>query len=166
MIETTLSKQQAEALFAREAILLGTGMFITRNNESVPMHRIGELFGVEMMEWFETGTHNHFKGGEDYNIIGGGSDGSPFIHIVYHDGFMNIVCRHNRKLVAQAHKTSEAGRQWDLIEAAAQARLDALDAEEDRKREERKAKRAAARKAKLEAQKATEGVQHEDIQKA
>lgn len=150
MIETTLSKQQAEALFANEAILVGCKC------ESVPMYRIGELFGVEMMEWFNSCIPNKFKGGEHYNVIYRESEENPFIPFVFHDTFMSIVCRHNIKLITQAHKARESGRQWDLIRAEANARLDALDAEEERKREERKAKRAAARKAKLEAQRAAD----------
>jgi len=46
---------------------------------------------------------------------------------------------------------SEGGRVWDQLMQARHERMEAAELEEDRKREERKAKREAARKAKQEA---------------
>lgn len=151
MIETTLSKQQAEALFQEEGIMFD-------NMNVLPVFRAVELFGKSAGEWIERniGIKGNLQPGQDHNSRGACSEEAPLIDYLYHSGFFKLVEYHNYCVVAQRYKTTEGGRVWREIWEARCARLNALDAEEDRKREERKAKRAAARKAKLEAQKAAE----------
>lgn len=142
-IKTVLSKEQAEALFFKEAIL-----FVDR--DVVPGHRIVELFGEWVGEFIEKtlSFDGYLTAGKDWNGAGACSDDEPFIHVFYRSGFFKIVSKHNYRLTVQAHRLSEGGKIMDEQWRLRHERLAAAEAEEERKREERKAKRAAARKAK------------------
>ena len=156
MIETTLNRQQAEALFAQESFPVRTISHMIAN--VVPMYRIIELFGVEIGQWAEKNIGLH----PETRVPGCLSDKTPFshsphtgkmMHFVSADGFFTIVAEHNLYTADKQAHECEAGRQWNAIWDERCARLDAADAEDERKREERRAKRTAARKAKQEAQK-------------
>lgn len=146
-IYDTISKKTADALFDDEAILFG-------NANGIPEYRIVELFG----EWAAAFIEKHicYNGymvvRVDYNVWDDNGSAHSEIRFFSRAGFYKIVSEHNYRACLEAHRTSEAGR---IVDALWQARLDRLaaaDAENKREREERKAKRAAARRAKLEAE--------------
>lgn len=150
-IKTLINKEQALKMFDEEAALFGCGAFVESSDTGMPLYRIGELFGLQMLDWFEHDKGTVFKPGLDYGLVGGGACADVFLSVVHQHGFMRFVCRHNRMLAHESHMTSEAGKHLNILYAERSARLAAEDAENQRKREERKAKRAAARKAKQEA---------------
>lgn len=150
MIETTLNCQQAEALFAKESFPVWTVSHMVAN--VVPMYRIIELFGVEVGQWIEQNIGLH----PETRKPGCLSSNTPFsidpvtreaMYYTTADGFFSIVAEHNLRTATRQARERESGRQWAAIWEARCKRLDAADAEE-----ERKIKRAAARKAKQEAQ--------------
>ena len=146
-IITTLNKEQAESLFAREAILIGA-------NDVIPEHRIVELFGEWAGAFIEKtlSLDGYMTAGKDWNGAGACSAEEPFIHVFYRSGFFKIVSKHNYRLTVQAHRLSEGGKVMDEQWRLRSERLEAAEAEEARKQEERRTKRAAARKAKQAAQ--------------
>lgn len=157
MIETTLNRQQAEALFAQESFPVRTISHMVAN--VVPMYRIIELFGVEVGQWIDENIGLHPETREPGCL----SRNTPFsidrnsgemMHYATADGFFSIVAEHNLRMATRQAFERESGRQWAAIWEARCKRLEAADAEEDRKQEERRAKREAARKAKQEAQQA------------
>lgn len=139
MIETTLSLQQAEVLFQEEGIMFD-------NVNILPVFRAVELFGESAGEWIKRNIclNGNLQGGKDRNARGAGSEESPLIDYLYRSGFFKLVEYHNYCIVAQQYKTTEGGRIWREIRESRCARLDTLNAEDERK--------AAARKAKQEAQ--------------
>ena len=147
MIDYTLNRQQADELFDREAILFG-------KSNGVPEFRMVELFGEWAGEFFEKHAHHngHMNGGEDYNTWGDCGSDRPILHYLCRSGFLKIVSEHNYRQALAGHRESEAGRVVDALWQARSERLEAQEAEEERKRAERRAKREAARKAKQEAQ--------------
>lgn len=150
-IKEMLTKTQAVELFEKESALFGCGAFVESSDTGIPLYCIGELFGIQMLDWFEHDKDTVFKPGIDYGIVGGGSCDDFFLNVIHKHGFMLFVCRHNLILAHEAHMASAAGKHLDVLQAEKNARLAAEDMENQRKREERKAKRAAARKAKQEA---------------
>ena len=146
----TLSRQAAEDLFNREAILFG-------ERDAVPEYRIVEIFGEWAGAHFEKNVmHNgYFDDGRDYNGWGDCGAERPMLHHLYRCGFYKIVSEHNYRLTLQAHRSSDAGKVVDGLWQARHERMEAVERKEDRKREERKAKRTATRKAKQEAREVT-----------
>lgn len=155
MIETTLTTQQAKALFEKEAIpIKAIGREIT---SVVPAHRIVELFGVDIGQWVEVNSGLLPDTGEvgclasktpsSINFI----DGELLIFVDI-NGFFEVVAEHNSRIVSIQTRESDSGKQWSMIWQARRDRLNAIEAEEERKREERRAKRAAARKKKQESE--------------
>lgn len=147
MIDYTLNRQQADELFDCEAILFG-------KSNGVPEFRMVELFGEWAGAFFEKNvlTNGYMTGGEDWNAWGDCSSDRPLMHYLYRSGFFKVVSEHNYRQSLAHHKESEAGRVVDALWKARSERLEALDAEEKRKRAERRALREASRKAKQEAQ--------------
>lgn len=157
MIETTLNRQQAEALFAQESFPVRTVSHMVAN--VVPMYRIIELFGVDVGKWAEENIGLHPETREPGCLSGStpfsvDRDSGEIMHYTTSDGFFFIVAEHNLRTATRQALERESGRQWATIWEARCKRLEAADAEEERKQEERRAKRAAARKAKQEAQQA------------
>lgn len=159
MIETTLNRQQAEALFAQESFPVRTVSHMVAN--VVPMYRILELFGVEVGQWIDYNIGLHPETREPGCL----SNSTPFsvdrdsgetMYYVTADGFFFIVAEHNLRTATRQALERESGRQWAAIWEARCRRLDAADAEETRRQKERNAKRAAARKAKQEARQTAE----------
>ena len=150
MIDQTLNRQAAETIFEEEAILFG-------ESNGIPEYRIVELFGEWASVFIE--KHIHFKGylegGRDWNAWGDCGQERPSLRFFYRRGFLKIVSEHNYRLSVQAHRSSEAGKVVDHLWQLRSEGQEAAEAEEDRKREERKAKRAAARKTKQVAQDCT-----------
>ena len=146
MIEKTLNKVQTDELFSREAVLFGI-------EEGVPEYRIAELFGEQVSAWTESCMvyGGHIAAGRDYNICGSGGENRPMLNYFYRSGFLKIVTEHNYQVTVQRHRTSEGGAIVDALWKAREDLLAAQDAEAERKRQERREKRAAARKAKQEA---------------
>lgn len=144
MIETTLNLQQAKDLFNQECVVIG-------NDNVLPIFRAVELFGRKTGEWIEecTGLNGFLAAGKDQNWW---SIGSVHVEYLTYSGFLKVVSHHNSATLARLRAESEGGRIWDEIWAARCLRLDALDADEKRKREECRAKRAAARKKKQESE--------------
>lgn len=139
----TLSRQAAEDLFTQEAILFG-------ETNAVPEYRIVEIFGEWAGAFIEKHIHYHgyLEGGRDWNAWGNCEPDRPMLNYLYRHGFLKIVSEHNYRLTLEAHRSSDAGKVVDALWQARREAMAAAEAEEDRKREERKAKRAAARKAK------------------
>lgn len=146
MIENTLNKAQADELFSREAVLFGM-------KEGVPEYRIAELFGEQVSTWVEGRMKfkGYLVGGEDYNAWGSCGEDRPMVNYFYRSGFHKIVSEHNYQVTVQRHRASEGGAIVDALWKAREDRLAAQDAEAERKRQERREKRAATRKAKQEA---------------
>lgn len=140
-IEYAMNKEQAEALFAEHAVMMG-------ERDVIFDYVVADLFGPEACVWAEScmGSDHYLELGPDW-----GSWGSCGCHYFKRSGFMKLVSWHNYHICLAEYQASEGGKIWDGLWQARQERLDAADAEEERKREERRAKRAAARKAKQEA---------------
>lgn len=152
IIQTTLNKAQADALFEEECIFMG--------EDVVPEYRIVELFGAYMAEWAERNIHfeGYLQGGRDYNEWGIGSLGAHRVNY-YKAGFYKVISHHNAILAVKRHQQSPAGQIIEDVWEARAARQAAADAEDERRMNEAKAKRAAARaarKAAKEAQQAKE----------
>ena len=150
-INETISKKTADALFDDEAILFG-------NANWIPEYRIVELFG----EWAAAFIEKHicYNGymveRVDYcDVRNDNSNVHSKIRFCSRAGFNKIVSEHNYRVCFEAHRTSEAGKIVDALWQARLDRLSAADAENRREREERKAKRAAARRTKSEAEEVT-----------
>lgn len=139
-IEHTLNKAQADALFLENAVAIS-------GRDVIYDYKAAELFGADVCAWAESCMkfEGYIDPGKDYNAWGSGSN------YFCKSGFDKLVSQHNYTICLSERKTSEGGRIWDELWAARGARLDALDAEDQRKREERKAKRTGSRKAKQEA---------------
>lgn len=104
MIETTLSLQQAEALFQQEGIMLGS-------ENTLPVFRAVELFGATAGEWIKKnmGDQPHqLHGGEDYNARGSCTKERPLIYYLRRSGFFKLVTEHNYRILAQQYKSSGA----------------------------------------------------------
>lgn len=150
MIETTLTRAQAEDLYEKESALYGCGFYKESPEAGIPLYRIGELFGMRMLKRFIDGQGINYIGGRDFGTVGGYDD-DPILDVIHFRGFLRIVCQHNCWIAHERQRGSKAGSYLETLEIARSARLEASEAEEQRKREERKAKRAASRKAKQEA---------------
>lgn len=151
MIDYTLSKKQADRLFDKEAVFFWS-------NDGIPEHRIVELFGEWAGEFIvENAYHDgHLIPGTDWNAGGSCSKEEPLIHYFCRSGFYKIVSKNNYRLTVQAHRASEGGKVMDEQWKLRRERIEAAEAEDERRRAERRAKREAAKRAKQEAQNAKE----------
>ena len=144
-IEYTLSRAQADALFDANAILFGLA-------NGIPEYRIVELFGEWAGAFVEGNILNggHLISEADWNAWGSCSAERPTIHYLYRTGFLKVVSEHNYRQALAGHRTSGGGRIVDALWQACRERSAAQDAADERKRAERRAKRAATRKTKEE----------------
>lgn len=151
MIDFALNRQQADELFDNEAILFG-------KTNGVPEFRMVELFGEWAGAFFEKHVHynGYMIGGEDWNAWGNCTPERPMLNYLYRSGFLKIVTEHNYRQSLANHKASDGGRVVDVLWQERSERIAAQDAEEERKRAERKAKREAVRRAKQEVQNSQE----------
>ena len=144
IIQCSLNKEQADALFSANAVMMcGRNVIFD--------YKIAELFGADACAWAE-GCMRHdgyLEWGMDCN-----SWGDCGCNYFYKSGFEKIVSYHNYYFCLGEYRASEGGRLWDNLWQARRERMEAADREEERKRAERKAKREAARKAKQQAQEA------------
>ena len=140
MIETMLTKAQAEELFNQNCALFFS-------DDGVMEHRVIELFGESMIDKLLSGM----EPGRDYNGAGSCAPNDPCLTYLYKRGFFKIVAAHNHRLQIKEHRNSEAGKALDAARKKISDELDRLDAEDERKRRERAEKRKAARKAREEA---------------
>lgn len=106
-IITTLNKEQAESLFAREAILIGA-------NDVIPEHRIVELFGEWAGAFIEKtlSLDGYMTAGKDWNGAGACSAEEPFIHVFYRSGFFKIVSKHNYRLTVKHTDSVREAKSW------------------------------------------------------
>lgn len=136
-IETTLNRQQAEALFEQEALVFNG------SNCGVPEYRIAALLGDDVVDY----AWNHpreFTPGKETNYAGNAAD--DCIMFFCRSGFMRLVSVHNYRLTLAAHQASAAGQRIDDRNFRRRAELVAAEAEE-----RRRAKRAAAKARRQEA---------------
>lgn len=128
IIQTTLNKAQADALFEEECIFIG--------EDAVPEYRLVELFGAYIAELVERCTHTEgfLQGGKDYNEWGLGSLDTNLRHF-YRAGFYKIVSHNNVRLSLERHLQSPAGNVIDSVWKARKERQAAEDAEEIRRME-------------------------------
>lgn len=136
-INRQLSRAEAIKLFEQNAVLHGTA-------DAIDIHRIGELFGEKILlklDYWIT-VPGFFSPGRDWNSWGACGD-DPLLPYILQQGFMRIVSQHNHDLQVTAHKASESGKLYDRLVDERRARIEAEDAEEERKRQERRAKRAS-----------------------
>lgn len=140
MIDKVLSKAAAIELFEKEAILFDT-------MDAVPLYRAIELFGEEAAAFFDENIKwkGYLRGGEDWNAWGMGTEKRQVMCYLYKNGFLKLVTEHNHQLAIKAHNESEGGRIFDKYWKERNRKIDELDAEEECKRTERKAKRATAK---------------------
>lgn len=151
IIDYTLNKEQAAALFLEHACMMGS-------SDVIYDYRVAELFGQDVSEWAENNMgFDLYINSNDFSMWGSGS------HYFTRSGYNKIVSHHNYLVSRKEYEASEGGRIWTALRKARSDRMDAYEAEEDRKRAERKAKREAARRAKQAAQekKDQEGTQNE-----
>lgn len=134
-INHTLSRAQAEALFAAEAVFLYSA-------DMIPEYRVIELFGDDIAKWLDSccGYNGYMKGGQDYNYCG---DYDSLIRSFYMPGFLKIVSKANHAQTLQSHRNSEAGKLADRLSEEREQKPQELDEEAERKRQKRKAKRTA-----------------------
>lgn len=138
MIEKSLNKAEALELFRQNCAL-------HYHDDAVEEHRIAELFGPEIARYVFEHNNSWMKPGADWNASGSCAPDDPSLNYYYLSGFMLIVAAHNHRLQVKAHASSDGGKIMDVLRKEWRERIAALDAEDARKREERKAKRAAAK---------------------
>lgn len=136
-ITYAMNQMQADQLFAAEAVFM-------YSCDAVPEYRVIELFGDDMARWLDSCCRyeGYMKGGRDYNVSG---DCSETIRFFYKAGFYKIVSKANHARILQSHRNSEAGKLADAVMEDRVKDLMRQDAEAERKRQERRAKRAAAK---------------------
>lgn len=144
LITYTLSREQADALFSGNAVLMGS-------TNAIFDYRIAELFGEDVCIWAIKcmGCDGFLDPQKDWSMWG--DDGCNYFR---RSGFEKIVSHHNYLVGMKQYRESEGGKFWDTLWQARRERWAADEAEEERKREERRAKRPA-RKAQKEAKEAT-----------
>lgn len=150
-INRQLSRVEAIQIFEQNAVLHVT-------KDAIDIHRIGELFGENTLRKLESllTEQGSFSPGLDWNASGGSGD-DPLLPYVYISGFLKIVSERNHELQVTAHKVSEYGKLYDQLKEQRFARIEASEAEEQRKREERKGKRSTSRKTNQETGTKTKG---------
>lgn len=139
IINYQLNKAAAVAIFEENAVFHSSG-------DAIDVHRIGELLGEAAIRDIDRGTgyKGFLEGGLDWNAAGAcGSD--PCLPYYFLSGWMKLVSYHNHRLQVIAHQSSEGGQIYDKVWEERCAAINAADAEDERKRQERKAKRAAAK---------------------
>lgn len=106
-IAPAMSKEQACAMFAQEAILFG-------KRNGIPLYRVCELFGGWVRPWFEA-TRTPYRScvdgketaymcpGVDWNAAG---DVGEMVCYLYESGFFKVVSRNNTEVVYQREKES------------------------------------------------------------
>ena len=134
-INYTLNRAQAEELFAAEAVFMYSA-------DMVPEYRVIDLFGDDIAKWLDSCCryNGYMKGGQDYNHCG---DCGSLIRFFYLPGFLKIVSKANHAQALQSHRNSEAGKLADRLSEERAQKLQELDKEAERKRQERRAKRAS-----------------------
>lgn len=122
MIKELLNKGQAEALFQKEAVMMG-------NSDAVPYFRMVELFGEPAARFMERSQRGdgYLAPGKDWNGAGACSAERPFMRYLYKPGFMKVVSEHNYLLTCEEHQNSEGGRLIDQIFHERSKRLDGSD---------------------------------------
>lgn len=142
-INYQLNKAAAITIFEENAVFHSSG-------DAIDVHRIGELLGEAAIRDIERGTRykGFMEGGIDYNASGACGD-DPCLPYFFLSGWLKIVSYHNHRLQVIAHQNSEGGKIYDDVWAERKARIDAEDAEYERKRQERRAKREANKAAKI-----------------
>ena len=141
-ITKTLNKAEATELFEKEAILIG-------HDNAIPFYRAVELFGEWAAEFIDRcmEEHSYLDFGRDYSGWGL-SEGRPYTEYFYKPGFMKLGCEYNDLQIVKVYEESESGQLIDKYTAECSRRRDVREVEEERKKAEHKAKRAAARAAK------------------
>ena len=141
IITYQLNKATAVATFEENAVY-------HYNGDAIDVHRVVELLGEPAARFIDrTAHHNGFmEGGRDYNASGSAGD-DPVLPYFFLTGWLKIVAEHNHRLQVAAHRASDGGATYDRIWEERVAAIDAADAEGERKRAERRAKRAAAKAA-------------------
>lgn len=139
-INYAMNKMQADKLFADEAVFM-------YSDDVIPEYRVIELFGDDMARWLDSCCvyGGYMKAGRDYNC---GGDCSEMIRFFYRAGFCKIVSKANHAQLLQLHRNSGAGKLADQVMEERVQELERQDAEHERKLQERRAKRAAAKAAK------------------
>lgn len=154
MIEHTLNKGAAAALFEENAIFFFNG-------DAVPEYRIYELFGTAAAEFYYRNKHctDLFVGGRDYNATGACDNCRPLTTYFTKSGFMQFVTEHNYQMTIAASAQSDGGRIAADYMARWNERISESEAAEEQARIQRKAKRteaAAKRKAAVDRGKHTD----------
>ena len=128
MLTETLSREAAEQIFRKEAIVMGGS-----GAEGIPQYRIVELFGKSAADFMEKNikTDGYLKGGEDYNAVGAASVDRPVITYLYKAGFFKVVAEHNYLITLEKHRASKGGA---IVDACRKERLTAKDAADATKR--------------------------------
>lgn len=136
-ITYAMNQMQADNLFAAEAVFMHSA-------DVIPEYRVIELFGDDMARWLDSCCRyeGYMRGGRDYNFVG---DCHEMIRYFYREGFYKIVSKANGARMLQSHQNSEAGKLADEVMEERTQKLARQDAENERKRQERRAKRAAAK---------------------
>lgn len=102
-----MSKEQACAMFAQEAILIGS-------SNVIPLYRVCELLGGWVRPWFDV-TRTPYKTaisptetaymrpGVEWNAVG---DVGHTIYVLYERGFLKVVSASNAEIINQREKGS------------------------------------------------------------
>lgn len=108
MINRLLKKEEAEALFEKEAV-----MMVDRNG--VPYYRVIDLFGEQAARFIAENTKpdGWLKPGRDGNGFGECSAERPLINYLYKSGFIKVVSEHNYLLLCKEQKHSDGQKIFD-----------------------------------------------------
>ena len=140
-IEYAMNKAQADEVFAANAVAIS-------GRDVIFDYKIWELFGSEICAWAESCMHSqgYLDWGKECN-----SWGECGLHYFYKSGFDKLVSWHNYHCCFAEYKASEGGAVWDRLWQDRNEAIEAAEREEALKKDQRKAKRDAARKEKQEA---------------
>lgn len=135
----TLTKEEAVALFKKNAILLNPNMDV------VPFYRVIDIFGKEAALFLAENMLCSSQSMEYGSDIGGCGENIDYL---YESGFIQVVMNHNILIQEKINAKSESGQFWNQLWKEECKRRNEKDKEEESRRAERK-KREAAKADKL-----------------
>lgn len=134
LITKPLSKAEASAIFAENAVFLG-------GSDAIEIHRIVELFGEQAAIFIEENARYGRCMDNDLHLDGFGTLDDPLVAYFYFPGFLKVIAEHNLRLQLVAHRQSEGGAVWDRLWEERCKRLAEQDARDEAELEARRQKR-------------------------
>ena len=108
MINRLLKKEEAEALFEKEAV-----MMVDRNG--VPYYRVIDLFGEQAARFIvrHQSPDGWLQTGRDCSAFGECSAERPLINYLHKSGFIKVVSEHNYLLLCKEQQNSDGQKLFD-----------------------------------------------------